>query len=301
MTHLTIGDFELTALSDGIYHLDGGAYFGVVPKVLWSKKVAVDENNRVSTGLNSVLVRTGEKNILIETGAGNKLPEKMVEIYGQPAKLLDKLSAARVSPDDIDIVINTHLHFDHCGWNTTRQGGTVVPTFANAKYYVQEGEWKHAHENQRDTVSYLHENYDPLVQTGQMQLLRGDQEIVPGISLQVFPGHTHDMQAVVIQSGGKIACYISDLIPTSAHVEINWVMGFDLYPLETIESRKRYYSRAIPERWLTMFTHDPQIPWTYLEKDERGKIVSRKNSDIGMASMGVRETNEAAARIGPER
>ncbi len=274
MQRTTLGDFELTALSDGIYYLDGGAFFGVVPKTLWSRKVSVDEQNRVPTGLNSVLVRTGDKNILIETGIGNKLPEKMARIYGQPAKLLERLNAAGVAPDEIDIVINTHLHFDHCGWNTIRQGDKIAATFAKAKYYVQEGEWKHAHENQRDSVSYFSENYDPLVESGQMQLLRGDQEIVPGISVQVFPGHTRDMQAVIVTSGGRTGCYISDLIPTSAHVELNWVMAFDLYPLETIESRKRYYSRAFPEKWLTMFTHDPEIPWAYLERDERGKIVA---------------------------
>ncbi len=274
MQRMTLGDFELTALSDGIYYLDGGAFFGIVPKVLWSKRVPVDADNRVPTGLNSVLVRTGEKNVLIETGVGNKLPDKMARIYGQPAQLLGNLGGAGVSPDDIDIVINSHLHFDHCGWNTIRQGDKLVPTFPKAKYYVQEGEWKHAHENQRDSVSYLHENYDPLVESGQMQLLRGDEEILPGISVQVFPGHTRDMQAVIVTSGGQTACYISDLIPTSAHVEVNWVMGFDLYPLETIESRKRYYSRAIPENWLTMFTHDPEIAWAYLGKDERGKIIA---------------------------
>ncbi|MCU1270723.1 MAG: beta-lactamase-like protein [Acidobacteriaceae bacterium] len=277
---VSIGNFELTALSDGVYHLDGGAFFGIVPKVLWSKRVPSDDKNRVPTGLNSVLVRTGDKNILIETGVGNKLPEKMVQIYGQPAKLLDALSATGVSPDDIDIVINTHLHFDHCGWNTVLRGGKIVPTFPKAKYYVQEGEWKHAHQGQRDTVSYLHENYDPLVESGQMQLLRGTQEIVPGISVEVFPGHTRDMQAVIIRSGDKTACYISDLIPTSAHVEVNWVMGFDLYPLETIESRKRYYSRAIPRNWLTMFTHDPKVPWSYLEKDKRGKIVAKESTAL---------------------
>jgi glyoxylase-like metal-dependent hydrolase (beta-lactamase superfamily II) len=119
------------------------------------------------------------------------------------------------------------------------------------------------------------DNYDPLVESDQMQLLHGDTEIVSGISVQVFPGHTRDMQAVLIQSGGHTACYISDLIPTSAHLDLNWVMSFDLYPLETIESRKRYYSRAIPEKWLTMFTHDPNIPWAYLDKDERGKIVAK--------------------------
>jgi glyoxylase-like metal-dependent hydrolase (beta-lactamase superfamily II) len=280
MKQISIGHFELTALSDGTYHLDGGAFFGIVPKVLWSKRVPSDEKNRVPTGLNSVLVRTGDKKILIETGVGNKLPEKMVQIYGQPAKLLDQLSATGVSPDDIDIVINSHLHFDHCGWNTIRSGASVKPTFPKAKYYAQEGEWKHAHQGQRDTVSYLHENYDPLVESGQMQLLHGSQEILPGISVEVFPGHTRDMQAVIIQSGGRTACYISDLIPTSAHVEVNWVMGFDLYPLETIESRKRYYSRALPENWLTVFTHDPEVPWSYLGKDERGKIVAKEETAL---------------------
>ncbi len=277
MQRTNIGDFELTALSDGTYYLDGGAFFGVVPKVLWSKKLPSDEKNRVPTGLNSVLVRGGEKTVLIETGVGNKLPEKMVQIYGQPAKLLDQLSAAEVSPEDIDIVINSHLHFDHAGWNTIRQGGKILPTFPKAKYYAQEGEWQHAHQGQRDAVSYLHENYDPLVESGKMQLLRGNQEIVPGVSVEVFPGHTRDMQAIIIRSGGKTACYISDLIPTSAHIEVNWVMGFDLYPLETIESRKRYYSRAIPENWLTMYTHDANVPWSYLVKDERGKITTSRD------------------------
>jgi glyoxylase-like metal-dependent hydrolase (beta-lactamase superfamily II) len=276
MQHCTIGSFDLTALSDGNYLLDGGAFFGVIPKTLWSKRLLPDEKNRVASGLNSVLVRTGEKNMLIETGIGNKLSEKMAEIFGQPAKLLENLSAAGLSPNQIDIVINSHLHFDHCGWNTSRQNGAIVPTFPNATYYVQEGEWKHAHEGQRDSVSYLHENYDPLVESGQMKLLRGNQGIVPGVSIEVFPGHTRDMQAVLVQSGGKTACYISDLIPTSAHVDLNWVMAFDLYPVETIESRKRYYARAIPGNWLTMFTHDPEMPWGYVEKDERGKIVISK-------------------------
>lgn len=183
----TIGDFELTALSDGIYHLDGGAFFGVIPKALWSRKVMADENNLVPTGLNSVLLRNGDKNILIETGIGNKLPEKMAQIFGQPAELLDNLSKAGVSPEQIDIVINSHLHFDHCGWNTIRESGVIRPTFPRAIYYAQEGEWKHAHQNQRDSVSYFTENYDPLVESGQMKLLRGNQEVVPGVRVEVFP------------------------------------------------------------------------------------------------------------------
>jgi glyoxylase-like metal-dependent hydrolase (beta-lactamase superfamily II) len=276
MQHCTIGSFELTALSDGNYLLDGGAFFGVIPKTLWSKRLLPDEKNRIASGLNSVLVRTGEKNILIESGIGNKLSEKMVQIFGQPAKLLENLNGVGVAPEQIDIVINSHLHFDHCGWNTIRRHGKIAATFPNATYYIQEGEWRHAHEGQRDSVSYLHENYDPLVESGQMKLLRGNQEVVPGVSVEVFPGHTRDMQAVLVQSGGKTGCYISDLIPTSAHVDLNWVMAFDLYPVETIESRKRYYARAIPGNWLTMFTHDPEMPWGYVEKDERGKIVISK-------------------------
>jgi glyoxylase-like metal-dependent hydrolase (beta-lactamase superfamily II) len=278
MESLSIGDFELTAVSDGVYFLDGGAYFGVVPKTLWSKKLPADDKNRVPSGLNSVLVRTGDKTVLIETGMGNKLPEKMAEIYGQPAQLLENLSARGFAPEDIDLVINSHLHFDHCGWNTVRRNGIAVATFPNAQYYVQEGEWRHAHQQQRDAVSYFEENYDPLVQNGQMHLLRGNRELIPGISVEIYSGHTRDMQAIRIESQGKTACYISDLIPTSAHLPLNWVMAFDLYPLETITSRQRYYSRAIAENWLTLFTHDPQLAWSYLEEDEKGRVSLRNGA-----------------------
>ena len=273
MHRVALGDFELTAVSDGISWLDGGGLFGVVPKTLWERKVKADGNNLVPVGLNSVVVRTGSKTVLIETGMGNKLSQKMIKRYGQPAQLLENLKAAGMAPEDIDIVINTHLHFDHCGWNTVRKGETVVATFPRAKYYVQEGEWKHAHENQRDAISYLAENYDPLVASGQMLLLHGDAEIMPGISVSVFPGHTRDMQAVLVHSREQTACYISDLIPTSAHLDLDWVMSYDLFPLQTIESRKRYYARALPQKWLTMFTHDPTLPWACLAKDRKGKMV----------------------------
>jgi glyoxylase-like metal-dependent hydrolase (beta-lactamase superfamily II) len=274
MHRTTIGDFELTIFSDGTYFLDGGAFFGVVPKVMWSKKVSADEKNRVVAGLNSLLVRNGKHTILIETGIGNKLPERMAQIYGQPAKLLDNLSASGVAPEDIDVVINTHLHFDHCGWNTVRKNGKVNATFPKAKYYVQEGEWQHGRlQHERDAVSYISDNYDPLIRNGQMHLLHGDQEIVPGVSVKIFSGHTANMQAVTIKGEGGTACYISDLIPTAAHLDLTWVMAFDLFPLQSIESRKRYYAQALPENWLTVFTHDPNSPWGYLEKDEKGKIA----------------------------
>lgn len=276
MQRLNIGDFELTAVSDGIYRLDGGALFGVVPRALWQRKVTPEANNLIPVGLNSVVVRSSGQIVLIETGIGSKLSDKMKGIYGQPAQLLDNLALAGIAPEDVDIVINSHLHFDHCGWNTMRRHGQLVPTFPNARYYAQKGEWEHAQlQLERDAVSYISANYDPLVESGQMRLLEGDQEIVPGISVKLFPGHTLHMQAVVIESGGQCACYISDLIPTTAHLDLTWVMAFDILPLETIESRKRYYQRALPEKWLTIFTHDPNVPWAYLENTTSGKMGFR--------------------------
>lgn len=295
MHRLTLGDFELSIFSDGTYPLDGGAFFGVVPKVMWSRKVAaafgadfaVDERNCVTAGLNSLVIRmekprteeprNGTQTILVETGMGNKLSDRMVKFYGQPAQLLANLAAAGISPDDVDIVINTHLHFDHCGWNTMRAGnGKIVPTFPRAKYYAPEGEWEYARKpSERDSISYISDNYDPLVASGQMTLLKGGEEIVPGISVRTFPGHTAHLQAVIVTSGGRTACYISDLIPTTAHIDLTWGMSFDLYPLQTIQSKKRYYTQAIPEKWLTVFTHDPKTPWAYVEKDELEKMVAR--------------------------
>jgi len=321
MHRLTLGDFELTVISDGTYPLDGGAFFGVIPKVMWSRKVESDEKNYVQAGLNSLLIRTGKQTVLVETGMGNKLSERMVKFYGQPAKLLDNLSAAGVAPEDIDIVINSHLHFDHCGWNTVRdKNGRIVPTFPRARYYAPEGEWNYARKpSERDSISYISDNYDPLVASGQMTLLKGGEEIVPGISVKTFAGHTEWMLGIIVDGSGKyphfsqmqgevghlrlgettesqkphpvaqnatrvghpgsssptIACYISDLMPTSAHIDLTWGMGFDLYPLQTIESKKEYYGRALPERWLTVFTHDPRMPWACIEKDELGKMVAK--------------------------
>ena len=280
MHRTTIGDFELTVVSDGTYFLDGGAFFGVVPKTMWSRKAVPDESNRLDAGLNSLLIRTGDKNILVETGIGNKLPEKLVQIYKQPAKLLENLHALGVAPEDIDIVINTHLHFDHCGWNTVRRGDSFAATFPKAKYYAQRGEWEHGRRQlERDAVSYMSPNYDPLIESGQMELIEGDREIVPGVSVRVFRGHTAHMQAVIVSGGPaearKTACYISDLIPTSWHLELTWVMAFDLFPLDTIESKRAYYARALPERWLTVFTHDDAVPWGYVEKADKGRLVLR--------------------------
>ena len=302
MHRIAVGDFELSIFSDGTYPLDGGAFFGVVPKIMWSKKVAADERNYCTAGLNSLLIRTGRQTVLVETGMGNKLSERMRKFYSQPAQLLDNLAAGGVAPEDIDIVINSHLHFDHCGWNTVRdRNGNIVPTFPRAKYYAPRGEWQYArHPSERDSISFISENYDPLVESGQMTLLDGGEEIVPGISVRIFAGHTAHMMGIIVRSpsvakapgiansggtaeavpfpiaGINTACYISDLIPTTAHIDVTWGMSFDLYPLQTIESKKEYYARAIPEKWITVFTHDPTIPWARVEKDDTGKMIAKE-------------------------
>ncbi len=272
----TLGDFEITLLSDGNYYLDGGGLFGVVPKPLWEKRMPADAQNRIAVGMNCLLLRDGKHTVLIEAGAGNKLTDKQKAIFHTQERLMESFAAAKVDPGEIDVVINTHLHFDHCGWNTLRRGDRIVPTFPKAKYYVQEGELRHARlQHERDRVSYLTDNYDPLVESGQMHLLHGDSDILPGISVKVFPGHTRNMQAVIVRSGEQRACYISDLIPTTAHLDLTWVLAYDLFPLETIESRKRFYEHAVPERWLVCFTHDPSTPWAHVESPRAGKYQAQ--------------------------
>jgi glyoxylase-like metal-dependent hydrolase (beta-lactamase superfamily II) len=280
-----LGDFELTICTDGTYRLDGGAMFGVVPKVLWQRRAPADEQNRILLGLNTVVVRTGKHTVLIETGVGNKQSAKMREIQCNQELLPASLAAAGISVEDVDIVINTHLHFDHCGWNTTlHPDGSVTPTFPNARYFAHRGEVEHGHlQLDRDRVSYLSLNYDPLIESGQMTLLdsgaiQKNSAICPGVSVELFPGHTAQLMAVHIESrsvGGATqhACYISDLIPTSSHLDPTWVMGYDLDPLECIAQRKRFYQRAIPEKWLVLFTHDHETPMGRIGVNDKGKPV----------------------------
>ncbi|MGC2324245.1 MAG: MBL fold metallo-hydrolase [Terriglobales bacterium] len=269
---ISVGDFELTVFSDGNYWNDAGAMFGIIPKALWSKKVTCDEKNRVVLGLNSLLIRGGKQTVLVDTGIGNKFDERVRKVYEPEARLLGNLTAAGVAPDSIDIVINTHLHFDHCGWNTVRSDGRVVPTFPRATYYAPEGEWQHGQKQYlRDRVSYISDNYNPLIESGQMKLVKDDREIIPGVSVKTIPGHTRSMQVVMIESQGQKACYVSDLIPTAAHLDLLWVMAYDLFPMETIENKQRFYDEAIPGRWLVIFTHDPAIPWGYVKEAGTGK------------------------------
>lgn len=275
-----VGDFEVTICTDGTYLLDGGAMFGVVPKPLWQKRAPADEENRILLGLNTAVVRTGKHTVVIETGIGNKQSAKMREIHCNQELLPASLAAAGVRVEEVDIVINTHLHFDHCGWNTTlHPDGSVTPTFPNARYFVHRGEVEHGYlQLDRDKVSYLSPNYDPLIESGQMTLLDEDRiavdpAVCPGISVELFPGHTAQLMGVHIESGSQHACYISDLIPTSAHLDPTWVMGYDLDPVRCIAERKRFYQRAIPEKWLVLFTHDYATPMARIGLNEKGKPV----------------------------
>jgi len=298
-----LGGFDLIFCSDGTFLLDGGAMFGVVPKTLWQKRMPADEDNRVLLGLNTLVVRTCSAVVVVETGLGNKLEPKLRQFVQNQERLQESLAAAGVRVEEVTHVVNTHLHFDHCGWNTVRGGdGVVRPTFPNARYFCAAGELAHGRlQLERDRVSYLAPNYDPLIASGQLTLidlggaggfteddarLRGPEklppvriqteaEIVPGISVETLPGHTPDVLGVHVESGGEHACYVSDLIPTHHHLDPTWVMGYDLDPLRCIEEKKKFLARAIAERWLVVFPHDHQLPAAYLRWDEKGKPECR--------------------------
>lgn len=275
---VTMGELEITVLTDGYFLLDGGAMFGVVPRPLWLKRVTPDAENRILMGSNTVVIRDGKRTAVIETGLGNKLDAKMRAVYGAREMLPSSFAAAGICLEEVDVVINSHLHFDHCGWNTILDDdGTLKPAFPNARYYTQRGEVEHGRlQLERDRSVYLGADYEPLIASGQMTLLDGPSPIVPGISVDLYPGHTAQMMAVYFDSGGRRGCFISDLIPTTAHLDLAWGMAYDLDPLTLIAERKRFYARAIQEKWLVFFPHDHHMPFCYIELDERGKPAVRE-------------------------
>jgi glyoxylase-like metal-dependent hydrolase (beta-lactamase superfamily II) len=263
-----LGDLEFHIISDGRVLLDGGAMFGVIPKPLWEKKAPPDARNRIELAMNCILIRTGGKRIFVETGAGDKMSPKLSAIYGfDGPHLLPRLRDYGLAPEDIDIVIDTHLHFDHCGGNTRIEKDRAVATFPNAQYIAQKGEFEHAmNPTERDRASYFDDNYAPLAKTGQLQLIEGDREIVPGVEVLVVPGHTANMQCVKLTGGGKTALLLADLVPTTAHLPLPWIMGYDLYPMTTLENKKKWIPQVVREGWLALFAHDPRVPAAYLRE-----------------------------------
>ena len=274
-----VGALTVHALQAGGQKLDGGAMFGVVPKPLWERRIAADERNRIQLGMRCLLVEHPSGLVLIDTGAGNKEDAKFMDIYGIEnegatgrTSLEDALAQISVSPDDISIVINTHLHFDHAGGNTYHdERGEVRMSFPKARYVVKRGEYDYAsHPNERTSASYFPRNFEPVVQSGKFDFVSREKEIVRGIRVVPTPGHTPFHQSVLIDSEGERAFYLADMCPTSAHVPLPWIMGYDVEPLVTLETKRRIFRQASEEGWLLIFEHDATVPWGYVRQDSKG-------------------------------
>ncbi len=272
-----IGDLELISLSDGSFALDGGAMFGVVPRTFWAKKAPPDSRNRITLAMRPLIVR-GTRTMIIDAGVGNKETAKFADIYGfdRSYHLDHSLAAAGLSVEDIDIVLATHLHFDHAGGFTMRDAnGRIRPRFPRAQYVVRRGEWEDAtHPNARNRASYLADNFVPLADAGVLQLVDDDQSIMPGVRVRRTGGHTMHHQMVTIESGGQSAAFVADLIPTTAHLPDAWIMGYDLHPLDTLAAKVSFVKEAIERKTLVFFEHDPSVIAGFIKKQDGQPVVS---------------------------
>ena len=273
-TSFSVGRLRCHALEGGRQRLDGGAMFGVVPRTLWKTRIEPDERNRIPLAMRCLLVEHSDGLVLIDTGLGNKEDPKFLDIYGVEneglegaTQLEDALASAGFLPRDVKWVINTHLHFDHAGGNTTMDPDLendprrhIRPTFPAAKYLVQRGELEFArHTNERTRASYLPHNFEPIAAADRWQLIEGDREILPGISVRLTPGHVPYHQAILIQDAGETAVFVGDLFPTTAHLPLPWIMGYDLEPLRTLESKRALLADAVRGQWRLIFEHDPRV------------------------------------------
>ncbi len=284
-----VGRLRCHALEGGGQKLDGGAMFGVVPKPLWEKQVAPDERNRIPLAMRCLLVEHPDGLVLVDTAAGDKDDAKFRGIYGLenagdpgPTRLEDAIRAAGHDPDDVRWVINTHLHFDHAGGNTVADraaggapgqgaGGPVRLAFPGATYVVQRGELEFArHTNERTRASYLPFNFEPVAAAGRWRLLEGDGEVLPGLAVRVTPGHVPWHQVVLVRDGGETACFLGDLVPTAAHLPLPYIMGYDLEPLRTLESKRALLREALADGWRLLFEHDATTAWGWLVAEGKG-------------------------------
>jgi glyoxylase-like metal-dependent hydrolase (beta-lactamase superfamily II) len=277
---MNIGSAEIHLLSDGLMWLDGGGTFGLVPRVMWGKLLPPDEFNRVPLSLNCLLIRSEGKTILVDTGLGDHLTDKRREIYGlvrEDGGLPQELARLGVTPEGVDIVINTHLHADHCGGNTTYRPGyrELVPTFNNAEYWIQQLEWADAaFPNERTCAAYLAPNFMPLQSTGQLRLLNGETHVTAEVRTVITRGHTRAHQSVVIESEGMTALYTADMATLAVHFErLAWVTAYDVEPLETIETKRRWQRWALERDALVIFGHDTRTPLARLRANAEGQAL----------------------------
>jgi len=277
----TVGSLRIHALQAGLQQLDGGAMFGVVPKNLWERRIPADAKNRIPLGMRCLLIEHPDGLVLVDTGAGNKESEKFYSIYGientpvgsvGPTQLESALAEAGYSPSDVTMVIDSHLHFDHAGGNTNvGEGGALQLSFPNATYVVRRGEWDWAHRtNERTAASYFEHNYEPLRTAGRLELVDADVELLKGISLRRTPGHTPHHQGILVESGAERLFYLADLAPTTSHVPLPWIMGYDVEPLVTLETKRALWAEAVNENWTVMFEHDAVNAFGRIVADGRG-------------------------------
>jgi len=276
---MELGSLRLHLVSDGGFRLDGGAMFGVVPKVLWEKVKPADEQNRIQMTTNCLLVESGGELLLVDTGLGDKGDRRFREIFALEEgarRLPESIEAAGFEAGDVSHVLLTHLHFDHCGWNTREENGRWVPTFPNARYWIQRGELAHAQNpNLRDKASYDPRNWDALLEAGVVELFEEEAEPIAGVRAVRTPGHNADMAIVLLDGGeGERGVYWADLVPTTAHLPYPWVMGYDLYPLETVAHKERWLPRAAEGGWLSIFEHEAEEPVGRLVEVKKGRYRS---------------------------
>jgi glyoxylase-like metal-dependent hydrolase (beta-lactamase superfamily II) len=281
---MLLGDYRIEIIPDTEFRLDGGAMYGVVPRMLWEKVSPPDEFNRIRLNMNCLFIETPTEKILIETGIGEKWTAKQSHRYGifrfKPfAESLFEITG--YTPDEITIVVNTHLHFDHAGGNTrlsegeTERQSEIVPSFKNARYFVSEREFIQAENpHERHRASYLRENWACLIESGQLELKPDNYEVVEGLTMETVRGHSETMQCVRLNRGGETLYSFADLIPTRHHLPVAWVMGYDLYPVETLEAKKKLLPQALKENWLCYFYHDVDSPLCRLSEID-GKIIAQ--------------------------